>query len=331
MHSIRVTNPDLPLLDPLGLPTREDTPLVVAVSGGVDSSVLLHLLRSAIANPLVAAHLDHGLRPVDELDADLAALRTLCTRLSVPLVTRSVNIRRSAFEHSESLESAGRRERLQFLAETALECGSSLVALAHHADDQAETVLFRLLRGAGARGLAAMRPVSHLRVNGSPIQILRPLLPFRKSDLLQIAKKSEIPFHEDSSNATNAFARNRIRNILLPALHAVLDRDPVPALARSASLLAEDEDFLQSLAAHLDPESATLSVRALVDLAAPVLSRVLVQWLEANGVKDLSHLHLQNVQRLLSKRSPAKVNLPGNRVARRKEGILFLETLHPSR
>lgn len=327
MHSTRVTDPEIPALTLAALPTDPSAPIVVGVSGGLDSAALLHLLHANRQNPLIAAHLDHGLRPIPERNADQNALRSLCAPRGIPLITRSVNVAHSATFHSESLETAGRRERLRFLSETALECGASHIALAHHADDQAETLLFRLLRGAGARGLAAMRPITHFALGGNAFQILRPLLHLRKRDLAEIVHREKLPFHEDSSNASNDFARNRIRNTLLPALHEILQRDPVLPIARSAELLAEDDDFLQSLAAHLDPEQPQLPTKALADLAAPVLGRVIQRWLEWHRVPDLSHDHIQTVARLATQTRPAKVNLPGNHVARRNNGRLFIESL----
>ncbi len=327
MHSTRATEPDAPAPNPAALPTDPGVPVVVGVSGGLDSAALLHLLHTRIPNPLIAAHLDHGLRLVSERDADQAALRALCSPRNIPLITRSLDVAQSASSHHESLETAGRRERLRFLSETARECDTRYIALAHHADDQAETLLFRLLRGAGARGLAAMRPVTHLALAGSTFQILRPLLHLRKDDLAKLVHRENLPFHEDVSNASHAFARNRIRHTLLPALREVLQRDPVLAIARSAELLADDDDFLQSLAAHLDPEQPELPTRSLADLAHPVLGRVIQRWLEWHRVPDLSQDHIRNVTRLITQIHPAKVNLPGNRVARRNNGRLFLESL----
>ena len=327
MHSTRATDPDSPAPNPAAIPADPGAPILVGASGGLDSTALLHLLHTRIPNPLIAAHLDHGLRPISERESDQAALRALCTPRKIPLITRSVDVAHSASRHHESLETAGRRERLRFLSETALECGASHIALAHHADDQAETLLFRLLRGAGARGLAAMRPVTHFALGGNAFQILRPLLHLRKDDLTEIVRRENLPFHEDSSNASTDFARNRIRNTLLPALRDVLQRDPVLPIARSAELLAEDDDFLQSLAAHLNPEQPELPAKPLADLATPVLGRVIQRWLEWHRVPDLSQDHIRNVARLATQTHPAKVNLPGNQVARRNNGRLFLEPL----
>lgn len=204
-----------------------DAPLVAGVSGGGDSMallVLLHAGRSRFGWQVTAVHVNHGLRP--EADADEEFVRCWCQCLSVPLVSVRVSVSPG---HGQSLEMAARAERHGALAAEAKTRGA-LVVLAHQADDQAETVLLRILRGTGVGGLAAMRPRSG--------PVVRPLLPFRGQALRAMLRDLGIPWREDASNRSLDIPRNRIRHELLPALQEYNPRvsDALVRLARSAAL-----------------------------------------------------------------------------------------------
>jgi tRNA(Ile)-lysidine synthase len=181
--------------------------VLVAVSGGVDSLVLLHLFHSSAADlgiAIVAAHFDHAMRPASADDAEFVA--RVCAAWGVPLVVQRA-------ETTPRSEAEARDARYRFLSETMLRHGATRMATAHHADDQVETVLFRLMRGAGLRGLA-----------GIPVRrgaIIRPLLRFRKHALAAYAAQHGIAFREDASNLSDGFARNRIRRTIIPALLSV--------------------------------------------------------------------------------------------------------------
>ncbi|HKK00663.1 MAG TPA: tRNA lysidine(34) synthetase TilS, partial [Desulfuromonadales bacterium] len=184
--------------------------VLVAVSGGVDSVVLLHLFASCAARfPLTvfAAHLDHGLRPESGTDADF--VRALCERLEIPLVIERVEAAET-LRAGDGLEAVARDLRRDFLRRTAARLGCGAIALGHHRDDQAETVLMRLLRGSGPTGLAAMRPRRDLFV--------RPLLAWPRSRLRSYLEEHDLPHVEDSSNADPLYTRNRLRHEVLPLL-----------------------------------------------------------------------------------------------------------------
>lgn len=181
--------------------------VLVAVSGGVDSVVLLHLFQSAasaLGIDLHAAHFDHAMRP--DSAADAAWVLQLCEAWRIPLISRRA-------QHSISGETAARKERYQFFQRAMNATGATRVATAHHADDQIETVLFRLLRGTGLRGLA-----------GIPLRrgsFIRPLLRFRKTDLLAYAEAEGLEHRHDASNDQLEYARNRIRREVIPAIETV--------------------------------------------------------------------------------------------------------------
>lgn len=215
--------------------------VVVGVSGGADSICLLHLLArlsQELDCRLVAAHVDHGLRP-REAEAEIALVAKQVGGLGLELVSCQVDVRQRAVESGISLEHAAREMRYEFFRQMALEAGAGRIAVAHHADDQAEEVLLRLIRGTARAGLSGMRM---LRDNS----IIRPLLNIPKERLLDYLNKKNIAWCEDSSNSDPAFLRNRIRHEALPFL-----RNFNPAVAenlrQTASVLQAEDDLLHHL------------------------------------------------------------------------------------
>ncbi len=238
-----------------GLPPRRR--LVVGVSGGLDSMVLLALLRECTALPLLAVHVHHGLSP--RADAWAEHVTQWCAAAGVPSRVLRVTVDRAR----PSLEAAARDARHAALAGE-LQPGDALL-LAHHADDQAETLLLRLLRGSGLAGLGAMRP---LRALSSPpdAYLLRPLLGVTRARLEAEATRRGLAWVEDESNADRAFDRNFLRHAILPSLH---ERWPAATatLADTARRLADADALLND---YLDADLAPLLVP--VDAAYPALA-----------------------------------------------------------
>jgi tRNA(Ile)-lysidine synthase len=218
--------------------------ILVAVSGGLDSMVLLALLhRLAAAHRwhLVVAHFNHQLRG-KEADADERLVRHTAKSLGLPVVVGSESVKEHARWRGWSLEMAARELRHSFLAKAARKNGASRIALAHHADDQVETFFLRLLRGAGSRGLGGMDWLAPSPADQN-ILLVRPLLEYPKSDLEDFAKTHRIPFSEDATNASLHILRNRVRHELLPLLRQKYQ----PALNRCVLRmmeLARSEDAL---------------------------------------------------------------------------------------
>jgi hypoxanthine phosphoribosyltransferase len=202
-----------------------DGPALIALSGGRDSVALLHLLRFPLGRSgLVAAHFDHAMRPDSAADADWVA--GLCRAWDVPLVRE-----RAPFPPRSEAEA--RTLRYAFLHAAAGRVGASRIVTAHHADDQAETLLFRLLRGTGPRGL--------MGIPERRGDIVRPLLPFGRDEIDEYAKRHAVPCRDDPTNTDPKYARNRIRHRLLPALEALSPGTRDALLAVGAAALALDE------------------------------------------------------------------------------------------
>ena len=216
--------------------------IVLAVSGGPDSTALLHGAAALAPDHgwrLIVAHLDHGLRSTSADEA--AAVAAIAAGMGLPAEIRRVDVAALASTEHRSLEDAGRQARYRFLEEVAAGLGpGALIATAHTADDVAETILLRLARGSGLRGLRGI-PARRGR-------IVRPLLGVRRSVLRSALDSAGITYAVDPSNADVAHARNRVRAELLPALER-LNPAAVEALVRFGRLAADDDDLLDALAA----------------------------------------------------------------------------------
>lgn len=230
-----------------------DTPVLAAVSGGVDSMVMLHLLsrlRQERPFRLGVAHVHHGLRGA-EADGDAEFVHMVAEELGCRFHLERVDTLAAA-GGGTSIEEAARNLRYQALERIRADRGYQRLAVAHTADDQAETVLLNLFRGAAVRGLAGM-----------PVQrgaIVRPLLFATRADVLEYANQSQVRYREDSTNRDLKFRRNRVRHELLPYLTRHFNRDAVAVLNRTASLFREYEADLNQRAAEV-LEKVTLERR----------------------------------------------------------------------
>lgn len=315
-HSRLVTAVDTALAD-LGLPSAGQT-IVVGLSGGADSVGLLDGLTTLARRRgfrVVAAHLDHGLRPDAAADALFCA--DLCAQLGVPFRAGRADVAARARREGGGIEQAARLERYAFLRAVRGEEGAVAVAVAHTRDDQAETVLLRLLRGSGRSGLSAMRARRG--------DILRPLLKVSREEVRCHLRSRGLTWREDPSNADAAFLRNRVRHELLPYLESRFNPRIGETLARSAALLADEADLLGSLAGGLyeraarrEGEGVSLS-RGALTAAPPALRRLAVRRAleETGGLRGVSVALVERLLVLAGSAAPSgrRLALPGGRVA----------------
>lgn len=271
--------------------------LVLAFSGGLDSCVLLHLLvqvNKILPFQLSAQHVHHGLSP----NADLWAgtCENVCQQLNVPFAITKVQVSNQGL----GLEAAAREVRYEALSQTKVD----FILLAHHQDDQAETFLLQLARGAGVKGLAGMAAVSD--------KLLRPLLDVPRKTLLEYAKQHRLTWVEDESNADSKFDRNFIRHEILPVL-----AKQYPAIrqtiSRSAQHMAEANALLDEIAAA-DVQSClldkTLNLRQLKQLSTPRIHNAMRWWLLENQCHLPSAAQLQQItQQLFNAKTDATVKI----------------------
>lgn len=300
---------------------RPDERCLIGVSGGRDSVALLHLLVGAGFNALVVCHLDHAQRAESAEDARFVA--ALAKQLGLKAVIARENVAARAKRKRQSLETAAREARYAFFARVARAEKCPRLFLAHHADDQVETLLFNLFRGSAAAGLAAMRPRSTRIVGGVVLEIVRPLLGTWREEIDAHIAQHQIAFREDASNADPRHTRNRLRHEIIPAIERALGRDIRRAVWRAAEILRDEDDFLAGQPALRDlPER--LETASLKTLPVALQRRVIHAWLKARGVASVGFDEVESVRGLLTGRR-AKVNLPGGRHARRRARQLFLE------
>jgi tRNA(Ile)-lysidine synthase len=293
--------------------------VVAAVSGGCDSVALLHLLRFAADDAglrVTAAHFDHAMRPGSAADA--AWVRGLCRAWEVPLLEARAGT-------PPRTEAQARDARYAFLRRAQAECGATHLATAHHADDQAETVLFRILRGTGLSGLAGIPPA-----DGSGL--VRPLLPFWRAQLRGYAREAGLRWRADPTNAGTDPARNRIRLRLLPYVERHLAPGARRSLARLAQLAREDRAAWEAVLAPLVDEVAREEKGALLlvrerftaydsNVAARVL-RALLRRLGTAPDRTGTRLALQFISRAPSGRV---LQLPGGVRITTEFGIARME------
>ena len=305
-------------LEPDCLPYLQK-PVVLGLSGGRDSVALLHLLVQQGCS-VRALHVHHGIRSA-EADADAAFCARLCHELEVPFELQRVDVPTLATEQGVSLETAGRHARRWLLAAAARRCKGGVVALAHHADDQAETVLFRLARGAA--GLRGMQPVHE----ASGIIWVRPLLSWRRAEVTAWLQQMGQSWRDDSTNAVADVARNALRLEALPALNKALGRDVTPILGRSARLHAETIDALAAALVALPSKDPQGRLYLPFVWRQPIaLQKAIVRhYLQENAVSDISEdMVLAIVDILPAGSSCSRVNLPGDRQAIRRERRLVI-------
>jgi tRNA(Ile)-lysidine synthase len=295
----------------------------VAVSGGADSVCLLHVLRELAPRldcHLLVLHLDHRLRGA-ESSADAAFVSAMARELGLPFLLREANL-----GGGDNLEQAARRARMAFFSETIASGAAGRVAVGHTRSDQAETVLYRFLRGSGTAGLAGIRPVV------AP-GVVRPLFEIERPEIEGWLRARGIAWREDSSNASPLFARNRIRHGLLPELR----RDWNPALpeilAHTATWAREEEDYwaveIARLSERLFEERAgEIRVRAaaIAQLPTAVARRLVRHAIERvrGDLRSIDFRHIASVMELIGPgRGEGRTVLPGMEVRRSLDWIRF--------
>ena len=309
--------------------------MAIALSGGADSVALFWLLRdleaaSDVSGALVGlVHINHGLRGA-EAARDEACCRALADRAGLPIEVAHVDVAARARADRRSIEATARDIRYAFLAEAGERLGATRIATGHTLDDQAETVLLRLLRGAGGRGLGGVR----VRRGA----YIRPLLQCRRSELRRYLAARGEPFCEDSSNASLTVARNRVRHRLLPVIDD-LAPGGINALARFARLFADDEAFFEQAVSAQAPSvvlttdaGVQLNIEVLGHLPPAIARRMVRRTLEqVRPGREFSAGHIEAVLELAAPGSAGgHLDVPGVAVDRRGAALLLTPAALPA-
>ncbi len=301
---------------------------LIGVSGGRDSVALLHALHGLGYRKLVVCHVNHGLRGRASAQ-DAVFVKKLALRLGLEFEGHKADVPVLARERKASIETVAREVRLEFFAAMARRHRCPRVLLAHHSEDQAETVLMRVLRGTGIGGLAGMAEETALTVGKMKLMLLRPMLRVRRKEIDAYVMAAGIAFREDATNADSKATRNRVRNDLLPLVSKMLGQDVSPMLARLARIARRDDDLLSELSKALaaevmDADGGLVLTEGFKAAHGALQHRVMLGWLQKNEVPGLTHEVVEAAVRLVAQREPARINLPGGQQVRRKSGRLMI-------
>ena len=301
------------------------TRLLIGVSGGSDSIALTLILRELAAHSgfsiATLAHFNHRLRPTAGRDEQFC--REFADRVRVPLAIDEVDVRTFAASERLSVEDAARRARYAFLHRAAADAGADRIAVGHTRDDQAETFLLKLIRGAGLAGLGGIYPQ-----RGA---VIRPLLDVCRGELRDYLKGRGESWVEDESNESLDNPRNRIRHRVLPELDAAYGGPSRPGIARTAALAREDGQWLDDLAdqrfealARTRANGLEFDAAGLAAEPAPIRRRVLLRALRTlAGPREVGLEHVEAALEVLGGACPG-VDLPGGRVELRRGTVVLL-------
>ena len=284
--------------------------ILVGVSGGADSIALLHSLyhlyrQGNLSGRLFAAHLDHGIRgEASREEAEFTA--ALCRDLRIPLIMEHIDVPYLAAQRKKGIEETAREERYAFLRRAKEQAGAAYIAVAHHRNDQAETVLLHLLRGCGLSGLCGMR--QHFR------DIVRPFLRVDKEQILMYLEERGLSYRTDETNFQQQYFRNRVRLELLPLLREKFNPSVENALCQMAELCAQDEAYLQQRAqealAELRMPFDGVDRQRLRKLPQALKTRILRTLLQEHGaLYDITYDTVMRLCSLLEAETGAKCNI----------------------
>ncbi len=306
--------------------------IVIGVSGGADSICLFHILKSLQKEyklTLTVAHINHGMRK--EAQEDAAFVETLCKEWEVDYQEHNCNIVQLAKEQKISEELVGRNERYDFFERVRAQCHGDKIAVAHTMNDQAETMLMRLIRGSGVTGLGAIMAKRDF--------IIRPILLMSREEVEEYCLKNRLGFKEDASNKMAIYTRNKLRLQVLPILKKEFNPRVVEVVAQAATQLQETENYLENQTkeayesvVHKYKNGYSISIEKLLSFHAVIQSRIIRMAIEYH-LGSLKNIHYQNVNDILSlthKQSGKSINIGGESVAvRENEDIRIIKQDKP--
>ncbi len=332
--------------------------VIVGLSGGADSVCLLLVLKALQSTyhlTLTAVHVHHGIRG-ESAERDLCFSKELCEANDVEFVAAYRDVPGIAAKLHLTEEEAGRSVRYEIFEQEARKRRASVIAVAHHMDDQAETVLMNLLRGSGIRGCGGIQAKRRLS-DSKNIFVVRPLLGVRRSEIEAWLTAQNQTWCTDETNLTDEYLRSRIRNNLLPLLEREYNAQAAEHIAAASGDFFEAEEYLRSRAEEIfaswQDEYGQTDLNAqrnqvgqmtsetqcsrlpLGELSTekPILQRYLIQEAikRTGSIKDVGRTHIESVLGLLTKTTGSQIHLPGGRIARRSYEFLVIETRQPQK
>ena len=309
---------------------HEGDKVVVGVSGGPDSVFLLHALnelKNEYSLSLIVACLDHGIRG-SESRMECEFVESLAKRSNLPFESHSVDVLSIKKKYKISTQQAARNVRYEFFLDIRRKYSAQKVALGHNADDQAETVLMRLLRGAGLKGLSGIPPVR----DGI---FVRPLIEVQRCDIEEHLKKNNREYIIDSSNKDDIYLRNKIRNSLVLLLTNHYNPRIVRNLVRASEILRKEDEFLDEIASDFfsgscvrrNDECVTLDISRLMEFPESMQMRVMRKAIElySGDLQRIGFKHMESMMGIISQKGANRsINLPGGIIAERRYNELMI-------
>ena len=301
--------------------------VIVAVSGGPDSTCLLYILneiKEKIGITLVGAHLNHCLREGDA-DKDEEYAKKTCESLNIEFYSKKVDVHRIAKEKNLSCEMAGREERYKFFKELTISLNASKVALAHNANDQAETILMRIMRGTGIEGIVGIKPVR------DKIYV-RPILHLSRKEIEEYCLINSISPRIDKSNLENIYARNKVRLELIPYMEQNFNKDIIRTLNRLSDIVKKDDEYLKSISQKEFKKHCEIGHQRVIinknafELHEAILSRIVRRaLLEVNrDLYNFEKIHISSVIKLQRHETGKSIMLPQNIIVENCYGNIYI-------
>ena len=317
------------------LTRQAEAGVLLAVSGGADSTAMLRCFVAFVQSQTVpaaihVAHVNHALRG-NESDDDTTFVRQLAAKFDLPYHETRLTPEMFAADDSGSFEAAARKLRYDFLQKTAEQNSLRHVAVAHNADDQAETILHRIIRGTGIAGLAGIPPVRPL---GEAVSLIRPMLTFSRRKILAYLAAIKQPFRTDSTNAESHYTRNKIRHDLLPLLASEYNHAVVDTILRLGTQAADWSEYVKSQADALYDRAVTnhtnhvaVRVDVLADVPPLLIRELFVMiWTRQHWhLRDMTFTHWQQLAEMTLRQTPNKQVFPGAVIAERSVAQLTLQ------
>lgn len=282
----------------------KETSVLVAFSGGADSSALLHLIvNDAKANGFTvhAAHFHHGIRD-NEADRDAAFCKSVAQKYGIPFYLAKADVPALAKEHGNSLENEAREQRYAFFEQIMRENDIPILVTAHHAEDNAESIMLHILRGSGIAGL---RGIQKCRPFANDFKLVRPLLECKKQDILDYCEQNNVEFVTDSTNFDTNYSRNALRNLVFPHISDIQPKY-IEALARLSENATEADDFINESARSFleNQDSDNIKLNEFNNLHHALKVRILAITFEENFGASLEKVHIDDLIKLCTKATP---------------------------
>lgn len=307
---------------------KQNDNIVIGVSGGADSVCLLNILceyKKQVPFNIYAVHINHNIRGEEAL-RDERYVENLCKSLEVKLEIFSCDIIRMAKANKLSLEEQGRIVRYEKFREVLKANGGGKIAVAHHKNDQAETILFNMIRGSGLRGISGMKPQ-----NGD---IIRPLLDVKREDIERYLQERNIKYCTDSTNLIDDYMRNKLRLRLIPYIEENINNNFVNNISEMAEILRETDDFISNETDKLikastikkEKESISFDIKILKESHSAIVKQLIRKTFDeiGMGLKDIGKIHVEEVLKLLEKDSGKSIMLPNGYIAKNSYGELTI-------